>query len=88
MVLLRGVLCHEVHHPGVRIVLVMERSDPHVSQDTKVARAASHHSPEEIIIVSNQHVFVSKLAFFINMKVVKNSYSLFKNFLACLVSRQ
>ena len=49
-----SVVYLEVHHPGVRIVLVMERSEPHVSQDPKVARTASHHRPEQIIIASDQ----------------------------------
>ena len=53
MVLLRGVIRHGVHHPGVRVVLVVERSDPHVSQDPEVARAASHHRPEQIVIAGN-----------------------------------
>ena len=86
MVLLRGVLCHEVHHPGVRIVLVMERSDPHVSQDTKVARAASHHCPEQIIIARNQLVGTNKLAD--KKGGLRNISVNNEDFLTCLVSRQ
>ena len=38
------------------LCLVMEWFDPHVSQDAKVARAASHHCPEQIIITVYQLV--------------------------------
>ena len=38
------------------LFLVMEWSDPHMSQDAKVARAASHHCPEQIIITVYQLV--------------------------------
>ena len=50
LVLLWGVVGVELHHPRVRVVLVMQGEESHVSQDPEVARAASHHRPEQIII--------------------------------------
>ena len=44
------------------LCLVMEWFDPHVSQDAKVARAASHHCPEQIIITIYQLVSSGKFA--------------------------
>ena len=44
------------------LCLVMAWSDPHVSQDPEVARAASHHRPEQIVIAGYQLVGRGKLA--------------------------
>ena len=43
----------ELHHSRVRVILIVQRSHSNVSQDPKVARAASQHCPEQIIIASN-----------------------------------
>ena len=60
--LLWRIFCVELHHSGVRVVLVMERSHSHVGQDSKVSRAAPHHRPEQFIIPLNQFSLRSKLA--------------------------
>ena len=62
MVLLWSVGSDELHHPGVRIVLVKERYESHVSEDTKVSRASPQHSPEQFIIRIDQLVRRGKLA--------------------------
>ena len=68
------------------LCLVMEWFDPHMSQDAKVARAASHHCPEQIIIARNQLVGTNNLA---NRKVGLRNISVNKEeFFTCLVSRQ
>ena len=59
-VLLRSVARDELHHPGVRVIFVVQRPNSNVSQNPIVARAASNHCPEQFIIASNL-VFSGKL---------------------------
>ena len=67
------------------LCLVMEWSDPHVSQDPKVARAASQHGPEQIIIASYQLVGRGKFA---GKNAGCQIYSVNEILPTCLVSRQ
>ena len=84
--LLRGVDSEELHQPGVRVVLVVQGPEPDVSQDPKVAWAASHHGPEQIIIARNQLVGTNKLAD--KKGGLRNISVNNEDFLTCLVSRQ
>ena len=84
--LLRGVDSEDLHQPGVWVVLVVEGPEPDVSQDPKVARAASHHCPEQIIIARNQLVGTNKLAG--KKGGLRNISVNNEKFLTCLVSRQ
>ena len=51
----------KIHHPGVRMILVMTRTKPDMGQDAKVAGASTQHCPEQVIIARNQLVSITKL---------------------------
>ena len=59
--LLRSVLSDEMHHSGVRMVLVMMRTKSDMGQDAKVTGTSSQHGPEQVIIARNQRVSITKL---------------------------
>ena len=59
-VLLWSVRRDEHHHSGVRVIFIVQRPNSNMSQNPIVARAASNHCPEQIIIASNL-VFSGKL---------------------------
>ena len=61
MMLLRTVMSGKIHHPGVRMVLVVTWAKPDMGQDAEVAGTSSQHCPEQVIIASNQLVSVTKL---------------------------